>query len=299
MTIAREAIMNDLIAVGLDGSAESVAAAHWAAREALLRGVPLHLVHAEEWSSPRAVPVPTADVRRPWSQALLTEAAEALRTAHPQLDVGIRSIDGRPAAVLAHVAANAGMIVLGSRGLGTLMGFVLGSVGMAVIQATVRPVVVVRASEDAVPHPVSRHASRDLVVGIDTSKPCDALLTFAFEEAARRACALHVLHSWSPPPLVGYGGAYEPRIHAQLEMSAKAALDDVLGPWRVKYPAVAVTSRASAGHAATELVDRSSEAGLMVVGRRIRQSPIGAHIGPVAHAVLHHAKGPVAVIAHA
>ncbi|MFF4425661.1 universal stress protein [Streptomyces sp. NPDC001549] len=290
--------MNGRIVVGLDGSAESLAAAHWAAREALLRGVPLHLVHAEEWSSPRDRPVPTSDVRRHWAQALLNETADELRASHPELEVGIRSFDGRPAAELVGVAAGADMIVLGSRGLGTVTGFVLGSVGMAVIQATVRPVVMVRASEDAVPHPDHRHAARELLVGVDISRPCDALLTFAFEEAARRACALHVLHSWSLPPLVGYGAAYDPRVHAQLEMSAEASLGDVLGPWRDKYPDVGVISRASAGHAATELVERSSEAGLIVVGRLIRKSSIGAHIGPVTHSVLHHAKAPVAVIAH-
>ncbi|MFI8339015.1 universal stress protein [Streptomyces sp. NPDC085639] len=290
--------MNDRIVVGLDGSAESLAAAHWAAREAVLRGVPLHLVHAEEWSSPRDRPVPTSEVRRHWAQALLDETADALRASQPALDVDVRSFDGRPAAELAGVAAGASMIVLGSRGLGTVAGFVLGSVGMAVIQATVRPVVMVRASEDAVQHPDGRHAAREVLVGVDISRPCDALLAFAFEEATRRACALHVLHSWSLPPLAGYGAAYDPRVHAQLEMSANDSLGDVLGPWRDKYPNVGVISRASVGHAANELVERSSEAGLIVVGRRIRTSSIGAHIGPVTHAVLHHAQVPVAVIAH-
>ncbi|MET3983012.1 universal stress protein [Streptomyces sp. PvR034] len=290
--------MNDRILVGLDGSAESIAAAHWAAREALLRGVPLQLVHAEEWSTPLDIPVATGDVRRHWSQALLSEAADELRTRHRELDVDIRSFDGKPAAMLAAAAAGASMIVLGSRGLGTVTGFVLGSVGMAVIQATVRPVVMVRASEDTAPHPDGRHTSRDVVVGVDISGPCDALLAFAFEEAARRACALHVRLSWSMPPLVGYGAAYDPRVHAQLEMSAKGSLEDVLKPWRDKYPAVDVTSRANAGHASTELLDATSEAGLIVVGRRIRRSSIGTHIGPVTHAVLHHSKAPVAVIAH-
>ncbi|WP_445269481.1 universal stress protein [Streptomyces sp. DSM 41634] len=290
--------MNDRIVAGLDGSAESLAAAHWAAREALLRGVPLHLVHAEDWSSPRGFPAPTSDVRRHWAQALVSETADELRESHPELEVDVRSFDGRPAAELVGVAAGANMIVLGSRGLGTLTGFVLGSVGMAVIRETVRPVVMVRASEDAVPHPDGRHAAREVLVGVDISRPCDALLAFAFEEAARRACTLHVLHSWSLPPLVGYGAAYDPRVHAQLEMSAEASLRDVLAPWRAKHTDVGVIARSSVGHAATELIGMAAEAGLIVVGRRIRRSSVGAHIGPVTHAVLHHSKAPVAVIAH-
>ncbi|EDX20523.1 conserved hypothetical protein [Streptomyces sp. Mg1] len=52
------------------------------------------------------------------------------------------------------------------------------------------------------------------------------------------------------------------------------------------------------GHAAWQLVESGSEAGLIIVGRRIRRSSVGAHIGPITHAVLHHARAPVAVIAH-
>ncbi len=36
----------------------------------------------------------------------------------------------------------------------------------------------------------------------------------------------------------------------------------------------------------------------MVVGRRIRRSAMGAHIGTVTHAVLHHATTPVTVVVH-
>lgn len=75
-------------------------------------------------------------------------------------------------------------------------------------------------------------------------------------------------------------------------------LDDMLKPWRDKYPTVPIDAQATIGSASEQLLEAGSETGLVVVGRRIRRSSIGAHIGPITHAVLHHATSPVAVIAH-
>ncbi|WP_326648879.1 MULTISPECIES: universal stress protein [unclassified Streptomyces] len=52
------------------------------------------------------------------------------------------------------------------------------------------------------------------------------------------------------------------------------------------------------GHAQDHLVDASKDASLLVVGRRIRRSAIGTHIGPVTRAVLRRATAPVAVVPH-
>ncbi|MFF2508244.1 universal stress protein [Streptomyces sp. NPDC058067] len=291
--------MNGFVAVGLDGSEESLAAAHWAAREALLRKVPLRLVHAKQWSAPRDLAhLTSAEKRSRWAEKLLRDVANELRDSHPDLDIDTESHDEPPSKALASVADSADMLVLGSRGHGTLLGFVLGSVGMAVIHSTERPVVLVRAGEDGAPHSQRHDADRDVVVGVDVGRPCDALLVFAFEEAARRSCTLRALHSWAPPQLAGYGAAYDPELHAQREKAAKAGLDELLKPWREKYPDVNVVAHAAEGRTAWQLVDAGAEAGLVVVGRRIRRSPVGAHIGPITHAVLHHTRAPVAVVAH-
>lgn len=290
--------MNQRIVVGLDGSTESVAAAHWAAREALLRDAPLHLVHAEEWFSPLNIPAARSDLRRQWAQSLLLEASKELMEKHPRLDIGTESFDGQPADSLASATASAGMLVLGSRGLGTLRGFVLGSVGMAVIHAVEEPVVLVRATEDVLPHAEGRHLDRDVVVGVDIGRPCDALLAFAFDEASRRGCTLHALHSWMLPPLAGSGSAYNPEVNAQIAQRMRTGLDDVLKPWRDRYPGVSLDAQVMVGHASEQLLETGSEAGLVVVGRRLRRSSIGTHIGPITHAILHHSTAPVAVIAH-
>ncbi|MFB6777270.1 universal stress protein [Streptomyces sp. NPDC056352] len=290
--------MNHSIVVGLDGSTESTAAVHWAAREALLRDAPLHLVHAADWSSPLGVPATGTAAGRECADALLRDAVDELRRLHDRLEVRARSVDGRPAVSLATEAASADMLVLGSRGLGTLTGFVLGSVGMGAIPLTERPVILVRAHEDALPHAEGLHTDRDIVVGIDIGRPCDALLDFAFEEASRRRCTLHALLTWTLPPLAGYGEAYDASLHEQMADSMTVGLDERLQPWRDTFPSVDVVARATVGHAAEQLVETGAAAGLVVVGRRIRRSSVGAHIGPVAHAVLHHSRAPVAVIAH-
>jgi nucleotide-binding universal stress UspA family protein len=106
------------------------------------------------------------------------------------------------------------------------------------------------------------------------------------------------VYGWNLPPYYTYGLAGDPEFHDEIAEQQARALAAVLVPWRAKYPAVEVSAESRAGSAANHLVDASHEASLVVVGRRIRRSPVGAHIGPVTHAVLHHATAPVAVVSH-
>ncbi|MEU1486547.1 universal stress protein [Streptomyces sp. NPDC005752] len=290
--------MNQSIAVGLDGSAESAAAAHWAAREAILRERPLLLVHCEEGPSPVGFRVGETEARERWAEALLVDASDALRGAHPHLRVSTMAVDGPPDVALTEVAPTSEMLVLGSRGLGTVSGHVLGSVGLAVLRGSERPVVLVRGTEEAERETRGHGAYGPVVVGIDTDRPSDALLAFAFEEAAQRACPLCVLHSAATPPLYGSGMAYEPAVTEQLTRKVEAKLNDLMAPWQQRWPTVGVDVRATIGRAADQILESGAGAGLVVVGRRIRRSSVGAHIGPVTHNVLRHASSPVAVVAH-
>ncbi|MGW8993815.1 universal stress protein [Streptomyces zhihengii] len=278
------------VTAGVDSSPESLAAAHWAAREAALRDARLLLVHVEEWPLPLAVAAPTIDRddHRSWAHRLLDAAAAEVRARHPDAEVTTRLLSGRPPAALAVEAAGSELLVLGSRGLGTVAGALMGSVGTAVIGATEVPVVVVRAGKGG-------ERAREVVAGVDLDPGTDAVLAFAFAAAGRRDVALRVVHAAKVPLFHAHAPAHRERAAAE----AAAALGAALAPWRERFPAVAVTERAVPGAAAQVLVEEAAGALLVVTGRRIRRAPVVPHIGHVTHAVMHHCTAPVAVVAHA
>ncbi|WNZ07121.1 universal stress protein [Streptomyces sp. 11x1] len=302
--------MSRNVTVGLDGSAESRAAAEWAAREAKLRGLPLRLVHVWE-----PVPEPLAQAQAPllgaeklrhWGERIPRETAEGLRRRHPGVQVEIEPIPGRPMDALPKAAKDTELLVLGSRGLSGIGGFLVGSVGAAVIAHTDTPVVLVRAGEQAADEhemdpagiPSAATPYRPVVLGLDPAHPDDTVIAFAFEAAARRDTALRVVHGWNLPPYVAYGLPADAELDSALGRQEAAALAAVLRPWRYKYPDVEVFEETPSGSPAHHVIDASRDASLVVVGRRVRRSPFGVHIGPVTHAVLHHAAAPVAVVAH-
>ncbi|MBN0043739.1 universal stress protein [Streptomyces actuosus] len=293
------------VTVGVDGSPESLAAAEWAAREAELRDLPLHLVHAWGWQ-PQAWPAPEGDGPRHWAERVLRETIERLRQRHPVLTITSEQVTRPPATALLAAAADAEPLAIGSRGLSGVTGFLIGSIGFAVVAQAERPIVLVRAGAaiedehqpDADGLPSATTPYRDVVLGLDHEHPDDAVLAFAFDAAARRGARLRVVHGWGLPPYYAYGLGMDPQLNADLAQQEANAVDRVLAPWHEKFPGVQVVEQTAIGSAAGHLVDAAADASLVVVGRRIRRAPLGPRIGPVAHAVLHHAKAPVAVVPH-
>lgn len=295
------------VTAGLDGSRESVAAAHWAAHEALRRGLPLRLVHVWEWEPTTRTPLVGPETQRHWAERIPREAADELRVRFPQLKITSEQLAGQPAAVLPLAAEEAELLVLGSRGLSGVAGFLVGSVAQATVATAERPVVLVRAGEieedehrpgaDGLPSATTPY--RDVVLGLDTDRPSDALIEFAFDAAARRAAALRVIHGWSLPPVYGHSpGVMDPGLSEELADDEASALTRTLRAWREKFPGVEVTEHSVIGQAARHLIEAARDASLVVVGRRAHRSPLGAHIGPVTHGVLHHSPAPVAVVPH-
>lgn len=291
--------MDRIIVAGIDGSLESRAAADWAAREAELRGARLRLVHVWEPIPDNVVEATWlgADTLDHWSARIPREVALEVGKEHPDLAVDIDRISGRGADVLTAAAKDVELLVLGSRALSGVGGFLVGSVGQAVVAHTETPVVLVRADgRDKGARTAA--TTGPVVLGLDATRADDTLLTFAFEEAARRGTALHVVRGWNLPPYFVHSLGPDVAPHSEIVRDMEAQLAEVLQPWRAKYPDVEVVATSRTGSPAVVVVDASRDAGLVVVGRRIRRTPVGPYIGPVAHAVLHHSVAPVAVVAH-
>ncbi|WP_155056048.1 universal stress protein [Streptomyces blattellae] len=292
------------VVVGVDGSRESLAAADWAAREALRRGLPLRLVHAWEGGmSPDESELPELGAPRYWARRILRGALDRLNERYPQVYLSAEQISRPASDALVAAGDESELLVLGSRAFSGFGGFMAGSVALMTVAHVARPVVLVRADQtvedEHVPDPEGRPSARtpyrDVVVGVDPAQSCEDLLAFAFESATLRAAPLRVVYAWQLPYVPR---ALEAKARGEVRAAAEQALAAVLAPWREKYPAVEVTPLAEEGRAAQQLLDATKDAGLLAVGRKIRPARIGTHTGPVAHAVMHHVRCPVAIVPH-
>ncbi|MFJ4645155.1 universal stress protein [Streptomyces bobili] len=289
--------MTGPITAGVDGTEESLAALAWAAREAVRRDLALRVVHAWRFQPDAAAEVADREAQAEWVRAAVREAVTDVSGRHPGLQVTSDVLEGDPADTLVAAAAEAELLVLGSRGHGAVVGFLVGSVGQQVIAEARRPVVLVRAGDRA----SAEVAGHEVVVGQHGS-PEDSgpTLRFAFETAAARGASLRAVRAWTLPPVFSYSPASLKLLDdaGGLEPYEKKALADALAPWRERFPDVPVVEHVEIGSAGQVLLSVSGRAQLVVVGRRARRTAVGARIGSVAHGVLHHADCPVAVIPH-
>lgn len=139
------AVRRGSVVVGVDGSSRSRGAVRWAAAEARARDADLHVVHA--WRLP-VMAGPPAVAMLP-DHSALEEAARALldaALADPALvDTRVHPhfVYGYPARALMEQAAGAGLVVVGTRGLGRVAGTLLGSVSRQLLHHAPCPVVVI------------------------------------------------------------------------------------------------------------------------------------------------------------
>jgi nucleotide-binding universal stress UspA family protein len=258
MTIA---IPAGTVIAAVDGSVDSRRAARWAAEQAHLERRPLTLVHATG-----VRPAPSLTHR---SAVLLQEAAALAEEAHPDLTITSLSVPGEPREVLVDASATAHLLVVGSRGRGTVLSKVLGSVSAEVAKHAVCPVVVTR--------PTPPGAVKDgVVVGADGTPESVRVIEFAFRLASLRRLPLTVMHCVYDPVAAVVGARGPVHDHPAADELGLLVAESVAG-MRERYPDVHVTTQLTRG-----LVENCLGAGprpwdLVVVGRHpahlLRSSP--------------------------
>ncbi|MGW0748143.1 universal stress protein [Streptomyces sp. NPDC002587] len=288
--------MEPVVTVGLDGSPESLAAARWAADEAEHRRLTLRLLHAWPLLAPEPTRVPSEIDQNYWAKRLVHNARAELQAHHPGLTIVGNLVPDDAETALLQAAAESELLVLGSRAMEPVASYFLGDISMPVVARADRPVVLVRA--EAGGKEPSPTAAGTVVVALKLHGPCDDLLGFAFEAAARRGAPLRVVHGRSLPVHAHTPWGVDHNVTKELTEEAQEQLDKVLRSWREKFPGVELADDIRLKSPAEAVVKAAEGAGLLVVGRRKHRPALAPRLGPVAHAALHHAQCPIAVVPH-
>ncbi|MET7763886.1 universal stress protein [Streptomyces sp. NPDC005336] len=285
------------VVVGVDGSDAASDALDWAAGMAGRRGLPLRIVHASLWERYEGyIPQTAADrpAERLHSETVLATAAERAGRRAPAVKVMTDLAADDAVTALLRAGQSAEAMVVGSRGRGEFASLLLGSVGLGIAARAHCPVVVVRGRPESMRGEMNR-----VVVGIAERErpgehepaPPSAAVAFALREARLRGSELEAVHAWRCAGADDHGARED---HGQ---HAAELLDEALGGAAAAgLPPVPVAHRPVEAPARKALLDASAHADLLVVGARRRQGHFGMQLGLVNHAVLHHARCPVAVV---
>jgi nucleotide-binding universal stress UspA family protein len=138
------------IIVGIDGSAHARHALEWAVNEAAIRHAPLTVLTVNQavtgWGAPMTYGG-DEELLAKARKAAEEETELALEKISPESrpSVTVQAVTGLPGQALMNAAADADMIVVGSRGAGGFKRLLMGSVSMQVTHHAHCPVVVIPA----------------------------------------------------------------------------------------------------------------------------------------------------------
>jgi nucleotide-binding universal stress UspA family protein len=139
-----------------------------------------------------------------------------------------------------------------------------------------------------------------IVVGVDGSDISRTALEWAYEEAAHHGAALTVLTTWHPPalPMTPPYGSMPPGDYPdQPRLAALELLERFTAALVPKDPAVDIRMSVEEGqNPAKVLIERSTEADLLVVGSRGHGGFSGMLLGSVSQHLVAHASCPVVVV---
>ncbi|MDQ0402337.1 universal stress protein [Streptomyces sp. NPDC000349] len=283
------------VTVGADGSASSLDAVVWAARDAEARSLALRVVHV--LARPLGLPLDAALPRtvreyvREAADAVVQEAVDRARDEAPGIEISTLVLPGEPVGVLSAQSRTAEAVVVGHGGPTPFARPLAGGTALGIVARAACPVVVVRRAEAS---------AGPVVLGVDGSPAGAAAVRFAFDQASVQGARVIALHAWTtwnaplpPPQDPSEAYACAPDVLAAEE---ERLLAEALAGMRTRYPDVKVERRSVHGPTRPALIEASRDARLMVVGSRGRGGLAGLLLGSVSQAVLQHAHCSVAVV---
>jgi nucleotide-binding universal stress UspA family protein len=239
------------LVVGVDASAESLAAARYAVAAAEMRGGDVVLMHAFPAPSARAGDSEAASVAARTKAEELLAAVAAHLVVPPGVQVHTKAEPGDPVAVLEASAREVAMLVLGRDRVSWGERLLIGAVASQVASHVACPLVVVPGgwrARQAVPR-------QPVVVALDGETAAEPALKVAFEEARLRDTRLVVVHA-------------EPISAPVREVdAARFDIGVVLSRWKQDHPDVAISTTIVTGDPDAQLIRWSKTAAVLIVGR--------------------------------
>jgi nucleotide-binding universal stress UspA family protein len=257
------------VIVGIDGSDTAIHAAQWAVDEAVTRNAPLSLVYvakakhlgAEEYYK---------DVHH--GEAALAAARAAVEATGKAVRIETRMLEGRPGTTLAAASWDAGMVCVGSVGIGRYARSILGSTATELAESAHCPVAIIRPQTGA-----HRKAINWIVVATKQRPGNDVVVEEAMREAALRQA-----------PVLLLGDRND-------DQAAFDRLERESAEWRRRFPTVHIYPIANSADVARFLKKHDERVQLAVIGSD-DASELADIVGPTGHPVFHHADSSALVV---
>lgn len=259
------------IVVGVDGSPPASRAVDWALSWASAVGAPVTILASEAVPPGKTAESPGLGEK---AQAVISAELERLGGAAPDVDVEAKAIVAHPVTALLGASAEAGALVVGTRGAGALQGTVIGSISGAVAASAQCPTVVLS------PHTGAEFdAQGPIVVGFDGGEPSLGAARLAISAAQAEGRAVRLLHA---------------RVSEDPEETG--ALDASVDRLRTESPDVPIELVTSEESAVDALTAASHEAAFVVLASQGHRGVPRFLLGSTTRALVQSSHAPVIVL---